>query len=137
MTDYLSVSLTDAELNKMSALGLAHVGDGVYELLVRTWVCTNGRLTSGGLHKNTVARVCASAQAAAAAKLTDILTDEERAVFRRGRNAKVNSVPRHAELSDYHAATGLEALFGWLWLKGRRDRINTLFAIITEDQNGS
>lgn len=133
MTDHLNISLSDNELGKISTLGLAHVGDAVYELLVRSWLCAHGKGTSRGLHKSTVALVRASAQAEAAEKLAPVLTEGELAVFRRGRNAKVNSVPKNAQVSQYHAATGLEALFGWLWLRGDRDRVNALFSIITEE----
>lgn len=133
MTDYFGVRLCDDELKKISVLGLAHVGDGVYELLVRTRLCTHGGQTSQGMHKKAVSLVCASAQADAVKKIAPMLTDEENAVFRRGRNAKVNSVPKNAVISDYHAATGLEALFGWLWLRGQTERINALFNIIMED----
>ena len=62
-----------------------------------------------------------------------MLTEEERSVYKRGRNAKVNSVPHHAEIAQYHAATALEALFGWLYLLGRRERLEELFARITEE----
>jgi ribonuclease-3 family protein len=133
MTDYFAIELDEEALRGMSVLGLAHIGDAVYELLARTWLCAHGKTTSKGLHKDTVALVRAPAQAKAAARLMELLTEEELAIFKRGRNAKVNSVPKHAELSDYHAATGLETLFGWLYLRGGRDRLNTLFAHILED----
>ena len=80
-----------------------------------------------------VTRVNARAQHKAAELLAPPLTDEETAVFRRARNAKVHSVPKNAELSDYHGATGLEALFGWLWLNRREERIRELFDIIMEN----
>ena len=85
------------------------------------------------LHTLTVSFVNAPAQALAAAKIQPLLTEEERAVYRRGRNARVNSVPQKADLGQYHAATGLEALFGWLYLRGGTDRINELFAAIMGD----
>lgn len=133
MTDLFHVQMTDEELSGVSVLGLAHIGDGVYELLTRTKLCMHGTSTSKSLHRATVERVCAPAQARASEKLHELLDDEEKAVFRRGRNAKVNSVPKSASVSDYHAATGLETLFGYLYLKGRTDRINELFDIISED----
>ena len=68
-----------------------------------------------------------------AEKLLPFLTEEEAAVYRRGRNAKVNSLPKHASPGEYHAATGLETLFGWLYLRGDKPRINRLFEIITEE----
>jgi ribonuclease-3 family protein len=133
MTDYLNLSLSDEQLRGISVLGLAHMGDCVYEILVRTWLCAHGRVTGRGLHHDTVAYVSATAQAGAMEKLLPILTDEETQVFKRGRNARVNSIPRNADVSKYHTATGLEALFGWLWLKGRRERINELFATVMEE----
>lgn len=114
-------------------LGLAHVGDGVYELLTRTMLCRQGHTDVQNLHRLTVERVKAQAQARAAEKLLPLLTEEELALYKRGRNTHVNSVPPHAELADYHAATGLEALFGWLYLQGRLERIDALFTAITEE----
>ncbi len=133
MTDYFDIELSDGELQGMSTLGLAHIGDGVYELLVRTRLCADGTHTSKNLHKETVGYVCAAFQARAAKKIAPMLTEQEQAVFRRGKNAKVNSVPKNADIADYHAATGLEALFGYLWLKGSKGRVNELFAAIMED----
>ncbi len=125
------------EVNAISMLGLAHVGDGVYELLVRSLLCQRGHSSVAKLHKLTVAQVKAPAQAKAAALILPELTEEESAVFRRGKNAKVNSVPHNAVLSDYHAATGLEALFGWLYLLGRQDRVERLFSLIAEGMDNA
>ena len=119
------------DVNKISMLGLAHVGDAVYELLYRSKLCTDGHTAVAEMHRMTVAFVRAEAQAEAAAKLLPVLTQDETSVFKRGRNAKVNSVPHNADIGQYHAATGLEALFGWLYLMGRTERINELFNIIT------
>ena len=119
------------DVNKISMLGLAHVGDAVYELLYRSKLCTDGHTAVAEMHRMTVAFVRAEAQAEAAAKLLPVLTQDETSVFKRGRNAKVNSVPHNADIGQYHAATGLEALFGWLYLLGRTKRINELFNIIT------
>jgi len=133
MKDYFDTKLTGEQLNNISVLGLAHIGDAVYELLVRSWLCANGKSTSKGLHRETVGYVNAPAQAKAVAEIFDKLTQEEQTAFKRGRNAKVNSVPKNAELSQYHAATGLETLFGYLYLKGEKDRINELFGLIVEE----
>ena len=119
------------DVNKISMLGLAHVGDAVYELLYRSKLCTDGHTAVAEMHRMTVAFVRAEAQAEAAAKLLPVLTPDESSVYKRGRNAKVNSVPHNADIGQYHAATGLEALFGWLYLLGRTKRINELFNIIT------
>ena len=122
------------EINKISMLDLAHVGDAVYELLYRSKLCVDGHTNVKELHKMTVAFVNASAQASAAEKLMPFLTEEEAGVFKRGRNTKVNSVPHNADISQYHAATGLEALFGWLFLQGKQERIDYLFSVIVEDK---
>ena len=119
------------DVNKISMLGLAHVGDAVYELLYRSKLCTDGHTAVAEMHRMTVAFVRAEAQAEAAAKLLPVFTPDEASVYKRGRNAKVNSVPHNADIGQYHAATGLEALFGWLYLLGRTERINELFNIIT------
>ncbi len=133
MKDYFETKLPDEQLKGISVLGLAHIGDAVYELLVRTWLCAHGKTTSKGLHKETVSYVAAPAQARAAAKILDKLTEEELTAFKRGRNAKVHSVPKNADISEYHSATGLETLFGFLYLKGAKDRLNELFSMIVED----
>ena len=119
--------LPEGEINAMSALALAHMGDAVFEVLVRTWLCVHGKATGRGLHQATIKLVCAESQAAKAQKILPILTAEELAVYKRGRNAQVNSIPGHASRAQYGEATALEALLGWLYLKGCRARINELF----------
>ena len=125
--------MSEQDVNKISILGLAHVGDAVYELLTRSRLCLEGHSSVMELHKLTVSRVNAAAQAEAVKKLLPHLTEEELAVYKRGRNAKVHSVPHHADIGQYHAATGLEALFGWLYLCGRTERLSALFSRITEE----
>ena len=97
-------------------------------------MCIRDSTTSKGLHRETVSRVCAVAQSKAVRCIMESLSEEELAVYKRGRNAKVNSVPKHADISDYHAATGLETLFGYLYLKGETDRINELFDMIVSKE---
>lgn len=133
MKDYFTIHMTGEELQNVSVLALAHIGDAVYELLVRSWLCAGGKCTAKVLHKTSVSYVRAPAQAQAMERLLPQLTEDEHALYKRGRNAKVNSVPKNAEISDYHAATGLETLFGYLYLKGDTERINQLFAFIAED----
>lgn len=128
--DYFNMCLSDEYIRQMSNLALAHVGDGVFELMVRTKLASGGRETAHNLHKAAVKLVSAPAQAASAEKILPILTDEENEVFRRGRNAKVNSIPHASTVRQYHEATALEALFGYLYLKGRKDRLNELFTIM-------
>ena len=124
--------LSDGEVRAMSALALAHMGDAVYEILARREVCRSGKLTAGELHRQTIRYVSAPAQARAAEKILPLLDSEEASVYRRGRNAKVNSVPHNADIGQYHAATGLEALFGWLYLQGRTERAEEFFRAIME-----
>ncbi len=119
--------MTREELCGMSTLALAHVGDAVYELLVRSRLAESGKGRAADLHRATVSVVKAPAQARAAAALLPLLTEDERAVYRRGRNSHVNSVPHAASKAEYHAATGLEAVFGWLYLSGERGRVRELF----------
>ena len=137
MTDYLDVRMTPQEINAVSTLGLAHIGDCVYELLVRSYGIADGEVGNQEMHAATVAMVSAAAQADALKTLLPLLTEEEADVCRRGRNAKVNSVPKHAEIGDYHAATALECLFGWLYLNGAHARINELFAAIVEHRHNA
>lgn len=133
MTDYFAIQLSPDEIRAISSIGLAHIGDGVYELLVRTWLCAHGKATGKGLHRATVELVCAPKQAALCEKLLPLLTEEELAVFKRGRNANVHSIPQHASRAQYQQATALEALLGWLYLNGRRQRINQLFNVMMEE----
>ena len=128
----LSPHMSEQDANKISMLGLAHIGDGVYELMVRTMLCTQGHAAVGELHRLTVSYVKAPAQAQAMEKILPLLTEEETALYKRGRNAHVHGVPQGASVGEYHAATGLEALFGWLYLQGRRERIEELFTAIME-----
>ena len=132
MTDYFALTLPPDEIRAISSIGLAHLGDGVYELLVRTWLCAHGKATGKGLHRATIELVCAPKQAELAERILPLLTEEEQAVFKRGRNAIVHSIPRHASRAQYQQATALEALFGWLYLNGQRERINQLFNVMME-----
>jgi len=134
MLDLFNMDMSENEIHQISSLGLAHIGDAVYELMVRSWLCAHGGATSRGLHKATVKFVAAPAQAKAAAHIASMLSEEELSVYKRGRNTRVNSVPQRANISEYHAATGLESLFGWLYLQGRRDRLSELFVEIIEEK---
>lgn len=133
MENYFDIAMTDDQLRAISSIGLAHVGDAVFEILVRTWLCAHGRATGKGLHQATIRLVCAESQAERAERILPLLTEEESGVFKRGRNAQVHTVPGHASRAQYGEATALEALLGWLWLKGRRERINELFCSMMEE----
>ncbi len=135
MSDRFEVVMSSDDIKKISSLGLAHVGDAVYELLVRTSMLESGLAKNSDLHRLTVSYVSAPAQARAADTIMPLLSEEEVGVFKRGRNAHVHAVPKNATPGQYGKATGLEALFGWLWLKGRKDRISQLFDIIMSEDN--
>lgn len=130
MTDYFHLELDADQIRTISSLGLAHLGDGVFELMVRSWLCIHGKATNRDLHKATVHYVSASAQASAAKKILPILTEEETDVFRRGRNTAPHTVSRAASRAEYQTATAVEALFGYLYLQGRNQRLNELFEIM-------
>ena len=133
MENYFDPHMTDDQLRAISSIGLAHMGDAVFEILVRTWPCEHGKATGKGLHQATIKLVCAESQAQKAERILPLLTEEELSVFKRGRNAQVKTVPNHASRAQYGEATALEALLGWLYLKGRRERVNELFAIMMEE----
>ena len=133
MERYFEIALSDDQLRGISSIGLAHMGDAVFEVLVRGWLCAHGKATGKGLHQATIRLVCAESQAAKAERILPVLIEEELAVFKRGRNAQVHSIPGHASRAQYGAATALEALLGWLYLKGQRDRIDELFGIMMEE----
>jgi ribonuclease-3 family protein len=134
LENYFNMTMDKREIDAISTLGLAHIGDCVFELLVRSYLCAHGKATGKGLHRATIELVCAPAQARFAEKILPQLTEEELAVFRRGRNANVHSIPRHASRAEYQQATALEALIGWLYLQGEKDRINELFCVMLEGE---
>lgn len=132
--NYFEPHLTPDELRAISAIGLAHMGDAVYETLVRTWLCIHGKATGKELHRATIALVCAQKQAELAQRVLPQLTEEELAVYKRGRNANVHAMPRSATPAQYHAATGLECLMGWLYLRGDKERAEQLFHAMMEEE---
>lgn len=135
MVDYFHIHLPEGEIKNISSIGLAHLGDAVYELLVRTWLCAHGRATGKGLHRAAVELVKASAQASRADRILPLLSEEELAAFKRGRNAHVHSIPHNASRADYLKATALECLLGSLYLRDQHRRINELFAVMMEEND--
>ena len=123
----------ECDPKSMNPLALAFVGDGVFELLVREKLCCESRLPVSALHRQAVEQVCARRQAEDGRRLQSLLTEEEQEVYRRGRNARVHHVPKNAAVADYHAATALEALFGYLYLQGKGERVHELFAALLEE----
>ena len=118
----------DTDVHVLSPLALAFVGDGVYSLFVRERLLAKANRPVGDLHRVAVEAVRAEAQSAAVERLLPVLTEEELAVFKRGRNAHTARTG-----AEYHRATGLESLFGYLYLDGRTDRLRELFALCMEE----
>lgn len=137
MTDYFSVTLPEDDICAISSIGLAHMGDAVYELMVRAYLCVHGKATGKGLHRATVALVCAAKQAELSERILPLLTEAEQEVFRRGRNANVHTVPHSVDRATYQTATAVEALFGYLYLHGERERLNELFDAMMEGNHVS
>lgn len=128
MTDYFHLNLPREQLLNISGLGLAHLGDGVFEVMVRAFLCMHGKVNAKELHRATVEYVSAPAQAELAERILPLLSREERDVFRRGRNTAPHAIPKAASRAEYQMATALEALFGWLYLRGETQRLNELFS---------
>lgn len=136
MENLFEINLSKPEIDAISNLGLAHMGDCVFEILCRAYLCARGEKTVDRLHRDTIAMVNAPAQAQFADRMLTLLTEEERSYYRRGKNAHVHAVPRGATPAEYAKATGVEALFGYLYLSGRKERANELFQLVMEDSNG-
>ncbi len=117
------------EASQYNSLALAYMGDAVFELLVRRKMMEQGNLHVKNLHQQTISLVCAHAQSEDMAVLEPHLTEEEFDVYKRGRNV-AGRIPKNADMTEYRRATGFEALFGWLYLKGEFDRIDALFSLI-------
>ena len=133
MENYFKMNLTKQEIDAISNLGLAHMGDCVFEILCRGYLCARGGKNVGSLHRDTIAMVKASSQAEFVEKLLPLLTEEELAYYRRGKNAHVHAVPKSCTPAQYAKATGLEALFGALYLAGQTERLNQLFKAVMEE----
>lgn len=118
--------------NELSPLNLAFIGDCIYEILVRESLVLSANRPVNDLHKESVKYVSAKAQTLAYDKIKNMLTEKETAVYKRGRNAKVGHNPKSASQGEYHIATGIEALFGYLYLTEQTDRIKELFSVITK-----
>lgn len=120
--------------NELSPLTLAFIGDTVFDLLVREDIICDANRPANDLHNLAVKKVKASAQAAFAEKIMPVLTEKELSVFKRGRNAKSGHLPKNASQSDYHMATGFEALFGYLYMTNELERIKELYGLLNSDE---
>ena len=130
MENYFQMNFDKQQVDAISNLGLAHMGDCVFEILCRSYLCAQGEKTVDRLHRDTIRMVKATSQAKYVEKMLPLLTEEELAWYRRGKNSHVHAVPKSATPQEYAKATGLEALFGALWLLGRTERLNELFQAV-------
>ena len=133
MENLFKIAMEPSQVKAITNLGLAHIGDGVYELLCRSYLVNQGGKTVLKLHNATVELVKAPAQAKFADKIKPLLTEEEMDYFRRGKNAHTHAAPKSATPQEYAKATGFETLFGALYLLGRKDRLMELFSICMDD----
>ena len=132
MENYFNMNLEKQDIDAISNLGLAHMGDCVFEILCRAYLCAKGGKNVGNLHRDTINLVKAQSQAKFVERLLPLLTEEELAYYRRGKNAHVHAVPKSCTPAEYAKATGLEALFGALYLAGRTERLNELFKTVMD-----
>ena len=133
MENLFQIKLDNRQINGISNLALAHIGDGVFDLLCRSYLCCTGDKRVKNLHLDTVQMVKAPTQAKYADKLLPHLTEQEQDWYRRGKNAHTHAAPKAATPQEYAKATGLETLFGALYLSGQQERINQLFYMMLED----
>lgn len=123
----------DFDLRQISPLTLSFIGDGVYDLMVREYIISLANRPVGKLNNRKISVVNCGFQAECATALLPHLTEDEKVIYNRGKNANVHSVPKNASKNDYHSATGLEALFGYLYIKKDIARLRELFNIIVTD----
>ena len=121
-----SIKTSVSDPSQYSPLALAYLGDAVYELIVRERVLAEGNRQVSKLHKESTKYVNATAQAELIMRIEDKLTDEEKAIYKRGRNANAHAAPKNQDVVAYRKSTGFEALVGWLYLRNDMDRIMEL-----------
>jgi len=127
-------NIDEQDINTYSPLTLAYIGDSIYDLIVRTMVVEKGNTAPNRLHQKTSSIVKAKSQAEAIESMMDILSEEELAIYKRGRNAKSYTTAKNASVSDYRKATGFEALLGHLYLTDRMDRVMELAKLAIENK---
>lgn len=123
---------TEIDPRGLSPVALAFIGDGVFELLVRERLIERGSMPAHKLHRLAVKKVCASSQASCYDALEAVLSEEESSILKRGRNAHTSRVPKSCTPEEYRKATAIEALFGYLYLKGGMERIAELFKLVDD-----
>ena len=132
MENFFEMNMPKQDIDAISNLGLAHMGDCVFEILCRAYLCAKGEKTVDRLHRDTINMVKATSQAVFADKMLPLLSEEELAYYRRGKNSHVHAVPKSATPAQYAKATGVETLFGYLFLSGQKERANEIFNLVME-----
>lgn len=128
LDDFRIREFNEKEVRMLSPLQLALIGDGVYEVFIRNYILTNNTaLSANKIHIKAIQYVKAKSQASIMHKIEEFLDENEEAVYKRGRNAKSATVPKNADVRDYRMATGFEALVGYLYLSGKKDRLEFIF----------
>ena len=125
--------ITDVDIRTYSPLTLAYIGDGIFDLIIRSLVVAKGNARAGQLHRRTSQIVKAKTQAEIIESIIPLLTEEEEFAYKLGRNHRISGKPKHASVSEYSRATGLEAIFGYLHLTGNNERIQTLIHAAYDD----
>ena len=128
-----NIATSHNKADEISPLTLAFVGDGVYDLLVREYLVREANRPVGELNKIKVSLVNCKSQAQFAKQIMPVHTEKAVSVYKRGRNAAPKCTPKNGKIADYHSATGLESLFGYLYLKGEQDRVSELFGMILKN----
>lgn len=126
--------MMNLDFSQYGALALAYMGDCVYEIKIREFLMRQANMPVNMLHRKAKGYVSAAAQSNFAEKILPLLSEEEEGIFHRGRNAKPHTTPKNMTLSDYKKATGLEALFGFLYLSGKTERIDELMEVILNEE---
>ena len=137
MENFFEMNLEKAQIDAISNLGLAHMGDCVWEILTRARLCSRGKKTVGELHRQTISMVNAPYQAKFADQMLPHLTEQELAYYRRGKKSHVHAVPKASTPQQYAKATGLEAMLGAMYLAGQTERINALYHAVMAELEGS
>lgn len=127
--------LNDSEISNLNPISLAFLGDAVWSVLIREFFCSNSTFKSNELHKLSTKFVRASFQATLYDKVYDFLTDSEKEISKRARNAKINTLPKNASLSEYKKATSFEAIIGWCYLRQDFSRIKWFYDFVLQDLN--
>ena len=134
----MELMFPETDYKSLNGLSLAFIGDAVYELFIRKYVLSKGEMTVKQLHNASIKYVNADFQADMADFLADVFTEEEAAIFRRGKNSQPGHIPKNKSKSQYNKATGFEAVIGYLYLKKEYERLRYIFSLIIkkEEENG-